>query len=67
MFLRPSQADASAHTASLLSLLEAEGFNLRFLHAFSESPRPVRRLVVKWLGLGWPGEGGMATEPARRR
>jgi hypothetical protein len=51
---------APAHAANLLSLLEAEGFSIRFLRAFAESPRPVRRLVVAWLGLGWTGADGTA-------
>jgi hypothetical protein len=43
--------------ASLLSILEAEGPNIRFLRAFGDAPRQVRRLVVRWLALGWPGGG----------
>jgi hypothetical protein len=38
--------------ASLLALLEEEGFNLRFLAVFGEESRHVRRLVVRWLALG---------------
>jgi hypothetical protein len=38
--------------ASLLALLEGEGFSLRFLAAFGEESRQVRRLIVNWLALG---------------
>jgi hypothetical protein len=48
----------AAPAASLLAILEAEGPSLRFLRAFAEAPRPVRRLVVHWLALGSSGAGG---------
>jgi hypothetical protein len=48
---------APARAATLLAILEAEGPSLRFLRAFADEPRPVRRLVVHWLALGWPGGG----------
>jgi hypothetical protein len=67
MFLRSTQADVPALAASLLAMLEADGPSLCFLRAFAESPRPVRRLVVQWLALGWSGAGGTATDLARRR
>jgi hypothetical protein len=63
MFVRPSRVEMEARlnaptrAATILEMLEAEGASLRFLRAFAEEPRPVRRLVVRWLALGWPGGG----------
>jgi hypothetical protein len=57
----------AANAANLLSLLETQGFRIRFLRTFAESPRQARRLVVRWLALGWSSPGGMATDLARRR
>jgi hypothetical protein len=41
--------------ASRQQLVGADGPSLRFLRAFADEPHPVRRLVVHWLALGWPG------------
>jgi hypothetical protein len=41
--------------ATILAILETEGPDIRFIRALAEAPRPVRRLVVRWLALGWPG------------
>jgi hypothetical protein len=49
------QADPSARAAAILGILETDGPNIRFIRALAESPRPVRRLVLKWLSLGWSG------------
>jgi hypothetical protein len=45
-------AEAPARAANLLAILEAEGCpSLRFLRAFADESRQVRRLVVHWLAL----------------